>query len=156
MPAVSPTLTTPQEQSVPDLVQTAWRTEGRIKSLEIGLAPSMVDLRDMRKEIKEIATELHETRIEVLAFAHEQHESQQDVRILGFDLRHVKTEVHALTHEQRRLHTKVDAVDAKVDGVEVILGAIVNHFGIAVPNPNPNPDPDPQDGDQAEDAAALR
>jgi len=136
----SATLTTEKDQSIPDLVQTAWRTEGRIKALEITSAPTMTDLRDVRIQVQELTTELHEMKVEVMALVQEQRGLVIDFRSQGFELRHMKTEIHALTHEQRRMNAEIQGMNAEIQGMKgelgrhsVILNALVDHFGLTIP-----------------------
>jgi len=143
----SATLTTEKDQSIPDLVQTAWRTEGRIKALEITSAPTMTDLRDVRIQVQELTTELHEMKVEVMALVQEQRGLVIDFRSQGFELRHMKTEIHALTHEQRRMNAEIQGMNAEIQGMNaeiqgmkgelgrhsVILNALVDHFGLTIP-----------------------
>jgi chromosome segregation ATPase len=150
-----PTLTEEKEQSTPDLVQTAWRTEERLRSVEAFTAPNSTDLQAARFKIDEMVTELHDVKVEVMALTQEHRSLALEVRAQGFDLRHMKTEIHALTHGQRRMGAEITEMKSEITGmkgeitgmkgelalVKVSLGVHVDHFGLTVPALRGDADP---------------
>jgi len=150
MPAESPTLTATPEQPLPDLVHAAWQTEGRIQQIETSLSPTMNDLRDVRIQVQEIAAELHDTKVEVQAVAHMQRGMDIELHTIAIDQRHMKTEIHAMAHDQRRMKTEILAIAAEQRKHSVILDALVDHFGVAIPTDEVATDTAAKDEDQAQ------
>lgn len=121
-----------QEQSIPDLVQTAWRTEGRFRELEVSAGPTMVDVRDVRIKVDEIAAELHDTKLQVLAVARQQNTILMEVGRQGLAQGHMQAELHGVMNDQREM--KVTLSEMKV-----ILNLLVDHFGLVIPAPEAGP-----------------
>jgi chromosome segregation ATPase len=124
------------EREIPDLVQTAWKTEKRIRSLEVSLSPTMNDLHEVRLDVKGIATDLTIVKIAVSSLWQDVEVLKTDVGFLKTDLNDLKTEVHAITHEQRRMNAEIETINGKLEKLDrhsVILDALVDHFGLTIP-----------------------